>query len=260
MKMPANDDAKARGTASVSIPTFQVQGLRKVFRMGPVELEILRDLVFEVAAGEAVAVVGASGSGKTTFLHSLGGLDTPTAGQVRLQGTDLYALSPARRTRLRASRIGFVFQAYHLLPELDALDNVLLPARNSAWRWDRLFSVGRVLAGPARPESSAARAAALLEAVGLAGRAAHLPGELSGGEQQRVALARALMNDPDVVLADEPTGNLDADTGRQVLEHLFALVRGGRKTLVLVTHNLEVARLADRILELRGGRLAPDLG
>ena len=243
----------------MSVPTFQVQGLCKTFCMGATNIYVLRDLDFQVAPGEMVAVVGASGSGKTTFLHALGALDTPTSGQVLFQGIDLYAMSPARRTRLRARHIGFVFQAYHLLPELDAFDNVLLPSRSSNSVFSRMFdeprSAGKTTA--AASASPAGRASALLDSVGLAGRAEHLPGELSGGEQQRVALARALINDPDVVLADEPTGNLDLETGRHVLESLFDLVRSGHKTLIFVTHNMEIARQADRILELRNGRLAP---
>lgn len=231
-------------------PVLRADGLTKTYVMASAKLEVLRGLSLEVAPGEIVAVVGASGSGKTTFLHALGGLDTPTAGRVLLQGEDIYALSPARLTLLRAMKIGFVFQSYHLLPELDALENVLLPARNINWRLHKPARM-REAANP----SSAARATELLNAVGLSNRAGHLPGELSGGEQQRVALARALMNDPDVILADEPTGNLDAGTGRQVLEHLFGLARSARKTMVMVTHNLDVAAMADRVLELRAGRL-----
>lgn len=239
----------------MSEPVFKVNGLRKLFRMGSSDIEVLKDLDFEVHAGEIVAVIGASGSGKTTFLNSLGGLDTPNAGRVLLQGTDLYALSPARRAVLRATRIGFVFQAYHLLPELDALENIMLPARNSSWRLPRFFGNPGSFFNVPRKETPLQRAATLLDAVGLSDRREHLPGELSGGEQQRVALARALMNNPDVVLADEPTGNLDARTGGQVLEYLMALVRGSNKTMVMVTHNLEVTRMADRVLEFRNGHL-----
>ncbi len=243
MKKEQNSDAANQ-------PILRADGLTKTYIMASTKLQVLRGLSFEVAEGEIVAVVGASGSGKTTFLHALGGLDTPTAGKVFLQGEDIYAFSPARLTLMRAMKIGFVFQAYHLLPELDALDNVLLPARNITWRWNRPARM-RMTSAP----SDAERAAELLDAVGLSARAGHLPGELSGGEQQRVALARALMNDPDVILADEPTGNLDADTGRQVLEHLFALARNARKTMIMVTHNLDVAARADRVLELRAGHL-----
>ena len=218
---------------------LQVERLSKTYMLGQAAIPVLRDVSLAVRAGEVISIIGASGSGKSTLLHILGALDQPSGGTVRFQGRDLYALSAAQRTVVRARKIGFVFQFYHLLPELDVLENVMLPAlsRNGA------------------PAGMRDRAQSLLEAVGLAGRANHLPMELSGGEQQRAALARALMNQPDLVLADEPTGNLDSVTGSQVLEFLFALTRGQRRTLVLVTHNIAVARLCDRVLELKDGRL-----
>jgi len=218
---------------------LQVERLGKTYMLGRSAIPVLRDVSLAVRAGEVISITGASGSGKSTLLHIIGGLDQPSGGTVRFQGRDLYALSAAQRTVVRARHIGFVFQFYHLLPELDVLENVMLPA----------LSLPRATVGMRD------RAQSLLEAVGLAGRANHLPMELSGGEQQRVALARALMNQPDLVLADEPTGNLDSVTGSQVLEFLFALTRGQRRTLVLVTHNSAVARLCDRVLELKDGCL-----
>ena len=220
---------------------LQVERLSKTYMLGQAAIPVLRDVSLAVRAGEVISIIGASGSGKSTLLHILGALDQPSGGTVRFQGRDLYALSAAQRTVVRARKIGFVFQFYHLLPELDVLENVMLPALSSA--------------GNSALIGMRDRAQSLLEAVGLAGRANHLPMELSGGEQQRVALARALMNQPDLVLADEPTGNLDSVTGGQVLEFLFALTRGQRRTLVLVTHNIAVARLCDRVLELKDGCL-----
>jgi len=171
----------------------------------------------------------------------------------------LYALSADQRTVVRGRHIGFVFQFYHLLPELDVLENVMLPALSTTSRgkWPPRLGRGELAcdAENGAPAGMRDRAQSLLEAVGLAGRANHLPMELSGGEQQRAALARALMNHPDLVLADEPTGNLDSVTGSQVLEFLFALTRGQRRTLILVTHNIAVARLCDRVLELKDGCL-----
>ena len=218
---------------------LQVERLSKTYMLGKTAIPVLRDVSLTVRAGEVISIIGASGSGKSTLLHILGALDQPSGGTVRFQGRDLYALSAAQRTVVRGRHIGFVFQFYHLLPELDVLENVMLPA----------------LSGNGGPIGMRERAQSLLEAVGLADRANHLPMELSGGEQQRAALARALMNQPDLVLADEPTGNLDSVTGSQVLEFLFALTRGQRRTLILVTHNIAVAHLCDRVLELKDGRL-----
>jgi len=218
---------------------LQVECLGKTYMLGRAAIPVLRDVSLSVHAGEVISIIGASGSGKSTLLHILGALDQPSNGTVRFQGRDLYALSAAQRTVVRGRHIGFMFQFYHLLPELDVLENVMLPA----------LSTNGSSAG------IRARAQSLLEAVGLAGRANHLPMELSGGEQQRVALARALMNHPDLMLADEPTGNLDSVTGSQVLEFLFALIRGKGHTLILVTHNIAVARLCDRVLELKDGHL-----
>lgn len=216
--------------------------VHKTYDLERVKIPVLRGVSMEVRRGERLAITGASGAGKSTLLHVLGGLDRPNEGSVRFDGTDLYALSAGARTEFRAKRIGFVFQAYHLLPELDVLDNVLLPALSRPGALRRMLVLRE-------------RAKALLDRVGLSHRLHHRPVEVSGGEQQRAALARALMNEPAALLADEPTGNLDSTTGRHVLDVLFALTADGGPTLVLVTHNEEVAALCDRRLHLRDGLL-----
>ena len=215
--------------------------IRRSFAMETRTLEVLRGVTLAIAAGESLAITGASGAGKSTLLHILGGLDRPTAGRVLYRGRDLYALGDRERSAIRAQQIGFVFQAYHLLPELTVLENVLLPG---------LSAPGACLRGPALR----ARAAELLARVGLSDRAAHRPNELSSGEQQRAALARALMNGPELLLADEPTGNLDSKTGEDVLGYLFTLAAEHGLTLVLVTHNEAVAARCGRRLALRDGR------
>lgn len=245
-------------TSAAGGALLSARGLAKSYTMGDARLGILRDLDFDVRAGETVSIMGVSGAGKTTLLHILGGLDRPSGGSVFYRGQDLYGMSTGRRNAIRARKIGFVFQTYHLLPELDVIENVMLPSMNSAWdgmsAWrERLRAAWRGVVYAGARE----RARRLLEAVGLAERAGHLPGELSGGEQQRAALARALMNDPEIVLADEPTGNLDAATGRQVLDRLMALVHENGKTLVMVTHNAAITRLCDRAFDLAEGRLSP---
>ena len=222
---------------------IQAQDVCKSYPMGRGDLRVLLGVDLEVRAGEKVALVGASGSGKSTLLHVLGGLDAPTGGTVRFEGDDLYALPHRTRARIRARRVGFIFQAFHLLPELTVRENVMLPA----WtRWNA-FLLRR---------AHAARAAELLDRVGLGHRLHHRPSELSGGEQQRAAIARALMNDPDVLLADEPTGNLDSHTGAQVMDCLFDLAGDARRTIVLVTHNPGLAARCARVLTLTDGRLA----
>ena len=234
---------------------LHVEHLSKAYRMGSAEVNVLRDVSLAVASGESVAIIGASGAGKSTLLHVLGGLDLPSTGRVAFKGADLYGLSERRRAYVRARQIGFVFQFYHLLPELDVIENVVLPAMNHNRGWPgRLRSLmTEPLAAYAAVDRT--RAVELLKAVGLWERRHHLPSELSGGEQQRAAVARALINGPELVLADEPTGNLDSATGGQVLDVLFALVREQRQTLILVTHNEKVASRCDRILELKDGGL-----
>jgi len=210
------------------------------FTVGDRRLEVLRGVTLAVEKGDVLAVSGMSGAGKSTLLHVLGGLDKPTAGRVLYRGRDLYAAGDRERSAIRARRIGFVFQAYHLLPELTVLENVLLPG---------LSAHGAFLRGRALRE----RAGMLLDRVGLAERAHHRPNELSGGEQQRAAIARALMNGPELLLADEPTGNLDSRTGDVVLRYLFELVAEQGLTLVMVTHNESVAARCARHVELRDG-------
>lgn len=236
-------------------PVLVVENLCRDYKMGNTVVPVLNNVSLRICAGETVAIVGASGAGKSTLLHVIGGLDQPTKGAVRFRGMDLYSISARQRTVLRARSIGFVFQFYHLLPELDVLENVMLPALNS-----NLGVLGFMRSPvfwektPAR-NNPRARAAKLLQAVGLAERAGHLPAELSGGEQQRSAVARALINDPELLLADEPTGNLDSVTGAHVLNILFELVKDRNRTLLIVTHNSDVARRCDRTLRLQDGAL-----
>jgi putative ABC transport system ATP-binding protein len=217
-----------------------VQDLQKSYRSGGRELTVLRDVNFTVAPGEFVAVVGPSGSGKTTLLGLMAGLDRPSRGSVRLDGTDLAALSEDDRARLRRERIGFVFQAFQLIPTLTASENVRVP----------LELAGR--------DGAAARADELLGRVGLGGRGHHYPTQLSGGEQQRVAVARAFVHSPSILFADEPTGNLDAATGHRIVELLTELNRELGTTLVLVTHDPDLASRAGRIIRLADGRVVSD--
>jgi predicted ABC-type transport system involved in lysophospholipase L1 biosynthesis ATPase subunit len=214
-------------------------GLRKTYSLGAREVEVLRGIDVRVRRGEALVIVGASGAGKSTLLHLLGGLDAPSKGDVSLDGASLFAMSNALRTRTRNERIGFVFQSYNLLPELDALENVCLPAL--------LQSRARV--------GMADRGMALLQAVGLGERVEHRPAELSGGEQQRVAIARAMMNRPALLLADEPTGNLDSKTGEAILDLLWQMRAESGTTLIMVTHDEHIAKRGERVLEIADGRL-----
>jgi lipoprotein-releasing system ATP-binding protein len=220
---------------------LSARGLSKTYRQGPSPVIALREADLEVARGEMVAVMGASGSGKSTLLHLLAGLDHPSAGAVWIGGVELTALNEDGRSRLRMRSVGFVFQFHQLLPEFTALENVMMPGR---------------IAGLPEPDSRA-RAVELLEHVGLRARGDHKPSELSGGEQQRVALARALHLRPEVLLADEPTGNLDREATEQLLE-LLARNRGrDAQSIVIATHNPDVARAAGRVVLLEDGRLRP---
>ena len=219
-------------------PVIEVLGLGKTVDNGGEPLTILQDISFSVMPGETVAIVGASGSGKSTLLGLLAGLDEPSGGEVRLDGETLNALSEDQRARLRGRLLGFVFQSFQLLPSLTALENVMLPLE---------------LAGVAKG-SELART--WLERVGLAHRLQHYPKHLSGGEQQRVALARAFAPNPRLVLADEPTGNLDAATGQQIIELMFDLNAKQGTTLLLVTHDEAIAARCGRILRIQSGRLA----
>ena len=223
------------------MPLVEARGLEKRYRTAAGEVRVLEGVDIDVEAGEMVAVVGASGVGKSTLLHVLGTLDRPDAGGLRVAGEDVLALSESRRCAFRNRTLGFVFQFHHLLPEFSALENVSMPL---------------LIGGAAAPEAHR-RASELLAEVGLAARADHRPGALSGGEQQRVAVARALAAGPRALLADEPTGDLDRETGRRLHETLRGLSRTRNLTVIVVTHNDELAGACDRVLRLTGGRLVP---
>jgi lipoprotein-releasing system ATP-binding protein len=220
---------------------LEARGIRKVFAGGDGQpLEVLRGVELEVHRGEFVAIVGASGAGKSTLLHLLGALDRPTAGDVWLDGSRYADLEPRALAELRNRKLGFVFQFHHLLREFSAAENVMMP----------------LLVGGMAPRAALSRAAELLSLVGLAGRMAHRPAELSGGEQQRCAVARALVHDPSLVLADEPSGNLDHANSDRLHEMFFRLAREYETAVIVVTHNRQLAGRADRILMLEDGRLA----
>jgi ABC-type lipoprotein export system ATPase subunit len=219
---------------------LSARGLKKTYIIGKRTLEVLRGVDVEIARGDFVALRGASGTGKSTLLHLLGGLDSPNAGEIFFDGQNVSHFSDSELTHFRNRRVGFVFQAYHLLPELTALENVCLPAR-----------VARIGTGTA-----VRRAEELLARVGLQGRLDHKPSELSGGEQQRVAIARALINEPELLLADEPTGNLDSHTGGEIIELLKSLQPEKKMTLVIATHDSKVAASAPRLIELMDGQIA----
>lgn len=219
---------------------IRLQGVSKVVQSGPEKLTILHPLDLEVPRGQFLSIVGPSGSGKSTLLGLIAGLDEPTSGRVEVDGEDLTALDEDALARLRGAKVGFVFQFFHLLPSLTALENVLVPME---------------IAGV---EGAEARARDLLGEVGLTERAHHYPSQLSGGEQQRVALARALANHPPILLADEPTGNLDADNGRHIVEILLGIHDRRGTTIVLATHDQELAGKADRVLILKAGRVEGD--
>jgi lipoprotein-releasing system ATP-binding protein len=218
---------------------IRASALGKTYAEGKLRTPVFDGLELSVRRGETVAILGASGAGKSTLLHLLGGLDTPTAGEVFVAGQKMSALSDAARGKLRNRALGFVYQFHHLLPEFTALENVMLP----------------VLLNGTSVNDAASRAKALLESVGLGHRLEHKPGELSGGERQRAAVARALVNKPACVLGDEPTGNLDAKTAANVFGQMLELNRAHRTSLVLVTHDRSLAAKLDRVLELHEGRL-----
>ena len=212
----------------------------KSYRDTASSLEVLKNINFTVSEGEFLVIQGPSGAGKSTLLHILGGLDNPTTGAVYFKGADIYNLDESSRSDFRNRKIGFVFQFFHLLPELNALENVLLPGILKSW-WDK--------------KKSLKSAITLLERLGLKDRMAHRPSALSGGEQQRVAIARALINKPQVLLCDEPTGNLDSENGKNILQLLNELNRDQQITVIMVTHDKDIANVAGRILHLRDGIL-----
>jgi ABC-type lipoprotein export system ATPase subunit len=219
---------------------LSVRGVTKNYQMARRSLEVLRGVDLQVGRGDFLALRGASGAGKSTLLHLIGGLDSPNSGEILFDGRDIAKFSEADLTHFRNHRVGFIFQAYHLLPELTALENVCLPAR-----------IGRVSAATAE-----SRATTLLEQVGLKERLDHKPYELSGGEQQRVAIARALIAGPELILADEPTGNLDSRTGMEIIELLKSLCVQTNAALIIATHDAKVAAAARRVVELADGRVA----
>lgn len=221
---------------------LSVRGLEKTYKKGPVSIEVLKDLELEVSPGERVAIVGESGVGKSTLLAVLGAVLEPSSGGIWFEGKEISRLNEAELAEFRNRSVGFVFQFHYLLPEFDALENTAMPLR---------------MRGVEKVEASA-KAEKLLRAVGLSNRFHHRPAELSGGEQQRVAIARAMVGEPKLIFADEPTGNLDIGTARSVSELLFGVVREGCRSLILATHNLELAGKADRILRLQDGRLTPE--
>lgn len=230
-----------------------VENLHKTYRLGRVEVPVLRGVNLTVAPGEFVAILGASGSGKSTLLHLIGGLDRPDrrpSGSVKVDEQDVTRLGTLQLDRYRTRHVGFVFQFYHLFPELSVLENVLIAA---------MIRHGKL--GYLRARSALrSRATELLDGVGLSHRLRHRPVELSGGERQRVALARSLINDPPVLLADEPTGNLDRTTGGQVLDMLMRLRGQSARTMVVVTHDQETAARADRVVRLTDGQVDPRSG
>ncbi len=229
----------AAHSTPVPVPIIQVEHLSKIYNAGtPGEVRALDDVSFDIQGGEFMAIMGPSGSGKSTLMNMIGCLDTPSAGRYLCDGVDVATLDAEQRAQLRLSKIGFVFQGFHLLPRMSALENVMLPL---------------VYAGVPRGDR-AALAERALAAVGLGDRGHHRPSELSGGQQQRVAIARALINSPPILLADEPTGALDSRTGEEILA-LFKRLRDEGHTVILITHDAHVAEHADRTLHIRDGRL-----
>lgn len=235
--------SNAAGPLTAPAPLLMAEGITKSFRIGERQLGVLHGVNLALPLGQSAALVGASGAGKSTLLHILGLLDPPSSGKVWFEGRDAWSLDPTERSRLRNLRVGFVFQFYHLLPELSAIENVLLPAMIRYGRGAYLRQV----------KHNRERAESMLVGFGLGDRLKHKPGQLSGGERQRVALARALFNDPAVLICDEPTGNLDSQTGERVLELLFEEQARRGVSLLIVTHDARVAARCQTIFEMQDG-------
>ena len=236
---PSGETANETGATAPGAYIIQARGLFMTYRTGELEVPVLKGIDLDIARGEFVAVMGPSGSGKSTLLYLLGGLDRPTAGSVRVNGRELAALGDGEGSRLRRREVGFVFQFYNLIPNLDVEENILLP----------------VLLDGRRTSDFAGRLEEILEVMGLAERRRHTPRQLSGGEQQRVALARSLINDPAIILADEPTGNLDTRMGGEVLQLMSRIHRERGKTMIMVTHDSNAAARAGRVIRVRDGRI-----
>ncbi|MBP9855234.1 MAG: ABC transporter ATP-binding protein [Candidatus Omnitrophica bacterium] len=217
---------------------LQAQAIRKEYKQAKETLEVLKGVDIQISAGEIVAIVGPSGAGKSTLLHIIGGLDTPTSGTVLLDGENIYRLKDEFRAKMRNDKIGFVFQFYHLLPEFNALENVMLPA---------------FIQGTAKNNEVKERATAILTQLGLQNRLKHKPNQLSGGEQQRVAIARALINKPKIILTDEPTGNLDSASGKEIISLLIQLNETNKQTILIVTHDENIAKQCHRTIYMRDG-------
>lgn len=226
-------------TPVIPTPVIQCEGITRTYKEGPGKLTIFSHISLQVEAGETVAIVGSSGAGKTTLLNLLGGLDRPTTGHIAICGQDIHRMNEAARARFRNHHLGFVYQFHHLLPEFSALENVMMPCA----------------LGGQSPKSAAVKATDILTRVGLAERLEHKPGELSGGERQRVAIARALVNEPECVLMDEPTGNLDEQTGKGVQQLIESLRDQLGIAFVVVTHDMSMAHSLGRVLRLEQGRL-----
>jgi putative ABC transport system ATP-binding protein len=230
-----------KSKSSSRVPIYQLEGVKRHYQTGQIQIQALKGIDLLVNSGEFVALVGSSGSGKSTLMHILGLLDRPSNGKMSLQGKEVSGLSGGQRARLRRDKIGFVFQTFHLLPRLTALENVELPLIYNHVPYKRRQD----------------RALKNLALVGLSDRVNHLPTELSGGQQQRVAVARALINDPSVILADEPTGNLDSKSGQEVMS-IFQKLHQHDRTIVLVTHDLEIAQSAQRLVTIKDGLITKD--
>lgn len=235
--------SKENGNMHETAPVIDCRQVTRTYSEGPEKLTIFSDISLQVTAGETVAIVGSSGAGKTTLLNLLGGLDRPSSGQISICGNDIHRLSEAGRARFRNKHLGFVYQFHHLLPEFSALENVMMPC-----------ALGGMAVSAAK-----AKAEGFLAQVGLAERLAHKPGELSGGERQRVAIARALVNEPQCVLMDEPTGNLDEHTGEGVRKLIESLRDELGISFVMVTHDMKMARSLGRVLRLEQGRLVQEV-